>query len=94
MRGARGTCQFFVILDFRFEAVLKVAGSDEFVDELLSPIEDEFDVVAQFFDDNELIVIHGREVGVKMWYVRLIFTGVEDETIAETAELRIIRGIF
>ena len=90
VRDARYTSQFFVIVDFCLEAVLIAVGSDEFVDELLSAKGDDFDVVTQVLEVDELVVIHGDEIGVKMRYVRLIFTDFEDETIAETAVLRII----
>ena len=95
VRDARYTSQFFVIVDFCLEAVLIAVGSDEFVDELLSAKGDDFDVVGDFLDVEELVVIHGDEIAVKMRHVRLIFTDFEDKTITETAVLGIIgKGRF
>ena len=82
LRYTRCTSQFFVIVDFCLEAVLIAVGSDEFVDEFLSAKGDDFDIVTQILDIDELIVIDGDEISVKMWYLRLIITGFEDKTIA------------
>jgi hypothetical protein len=51
---------------------------------------DDFDVVFQLFDIDQLVVVHGTEIAVEMGKIRLKFTHSKHETIAEPA----ILGIF
>ena len=77
--------QFLGILHLGLEAVL--IASNELVRELLSMKREEFDIPTQFFENDELLVIHGNEIAVKMRHGNLKFTWGEDKIIAETGVL-------